>query len=75
MGVVQDIKLRGDEEHPNKYQEIIEGLKSNNFKNIPQKLAHCSLISYLCRKNIPIMPKRQYLRTIVAYKDYFKDNT
>ena len=26
MGVVQDIKLRGDEEHPNKYQEIIEGL-------------------------------------------------
>ena len=34
MGIVQDIKLVGEVEHPNKYQEIIEGLKSNTFKNI-----------------------------------------
>ena len=34
MGMVQDIKLMGEEEHPNKYQEIINGLKSNTFKNV-----------------------------------------
>ena len=34
MGVVQDIKLIGEEEHLNKYEEIISGLKSNTFKNI-----------------------------------------
>jgi len=34
MGVVQDIKIMGNEEHPNKYEEIISGLKSGTFKNI-----------------------------------------
>ena len=34
MGVVQDIKIRGNQEHPNKYEEIISGLKNNEFKNI-----------------------------------------
>jgi len=31
---VQDIKLMGETEHPNKYEEIISGLKNNEFKNI-----------------------------------------
>lgn len=30
----QKIQTLGDESHPNKYSEIIEGLKSNKFKNI-----------------------------------------
>ena len=34
MGLVQDIKLMGEQEHPNKYEEIINGLKSNTFKDI-----------------------------------------
>jgi NAD-dependent SIR2 family protein deacetylase len=34
MGMVQDIKLMGETEHPNKYEEIISGLKNNEFKNI-----------------------------------------
>ena len=34
MGVVQDIKIMGNEQHPNKYEEIISGLKNNEFKNI-----------------------------------------
>ena len=32
--MVQDIKLMGETEHPNKYEEIISGLKNNEFKNI-----------------------------------------
>ena len=34
MGMIQDIKLMGEQEHPNKYEEIINGLKSGTFKNI-----------------------------------------
>lgn len=34
MGLIQDIKIRNEEEHPNKYQEIIDGLKTNKFKDI-----------------------------------------
>lgn len=34
MGVIQDIKISNDEPHPNKYQEIVDGLKSGKFKNI-----------------------------------------
>ena len=30
----QKIQTMGEESHPNKYSEIIEGLKSNKFKNI-----------------------------------------
>jgi NAD-dependent SIR2 family protein deacetylase len=34
MGIVQDIKIRNNEEHLNKYEEIVNGLKSGTFKNI-----------------------------------------
>ena len=34
MGVVQDIKIMGNQEHPNKYEEIVNGLKSGTFKDI-----------------------------------------
>ena len=34
MGIVQDIKIMGNEEHPNKYEEIVNGLKNGQFKNI-----------------------------------------
>ena len=34
MGVVQDIKIMGDEQHPNKYEEIVSGLKSGTFKDV-----------------------------------------
>ena len=34
MGLIQDITIRNEEEHPNKYQEIVEGLKTNKFKDI-----------------------------------------
>ena len=34
MGMVQDIKIMGDEQHPNKYEEIVSGLKSGTFKDI-----------------------------------------
>ena len=34
MGVVQDIKIMGNEEHLNKYEEIISGLKSGTFRDI-----------------------------------------
>ena len=34
MGIVQDIKIMNNQEHPNKYEEIINGLKSGEFKEI-----------------------------------------
>lgn len=34
MGAIQDIQTIGKAEHPNKYQEIIDGLKNNTFQNI-----------------------------------------
>ena len=34
MGAIQDIKIMGNEEHPDKYNEIVTGLKSGTFKNI-----------------------------------------
>ena len=34
MGLIQDIRISGEQEHPNKYEEIINGLKNNTFKNI-----------------------------------------
>ena len=34
MGVVQDIKIMGQEEHPNKYEEIVNGLKYGTYKDI-----------------------------------------
>ena len=34
MGLVQDIKIIGNEAHPNKYEEIVNGLKNGQFKNI-----------------------------------------
>ena len=33
---------------------------------------YCLLISYLCRK-MSDMPKKEYKRHMVAYKDYFKE--
>lgn len=33
----------------------------------------CLLISYLCPQKNRNMQKRKYIRTIIAYKEYFKD--
>ena len=48
MGVIQDIKSIGNESHPNKYQEIIDGLKNGTFKNI------CFIQKCLYQKKNPL---------------------